>query len=76
MYKFKNVGLWGRLAEGNVSSTAQRVIAHLRARQVQVFAPPSATPIARQVGGLEIVEEAELAARADVIVAVGGDGTM
>jgi NAD+ kinase len=76
MYKFKNVGLWGRLAEGNVSSTAQRVVAHLRARQVQVFAPPSGAEIACDSGSLEIVEEAELAARADVIVAVGGDGTL
>ncbi|HEX5418448.1 MAG TPA: NAD(+) kinase [Gammaproteobacteria bacterium] len=76
MYKFKNVGLWGRLAEGNVSSTAQRVVAHLRERQVQVFAPPSAAEIAHRPGSLEIVEEAEIAARADVIVAVGGDGTL
>lgn len=76
MYKFEHVGFWGRLSESNVSSTALDVIAHLKTRQVRVFAPPSAAAIGRRIDGIEIVEEADLAARVDVIVAVGGDGTM
>jgi NAD+ kinase len=76
MYKFKQVGFWGRLSESNVSPTALRAIEHLKAKRIAVFAPPTAAAIAADLDGVEIVAEDELAARADVIVAVGGDGTM
>ncbi len=76
MKEFKNVGLWGRLSESNVSDTALALAAHLLERRVAVFAPPSAADIQARVPGVEIVEEAELAAHVDVLVAVGGDGTL
>ncbi|HEX7079567.1 MAG TPA: NAD(+) kinase [Gammaproteobacteria bacterium] len=75
-YKFENVGFWGRLSESKVAETALKVIARLKTRNARIAAPPSAAGIAAQAGGLEIVDEADLASKVDVIVAIGGDGTM
>ncbi|HEU4618529.1 MAG TPA: NAD(+)/NADH kinase [Gammaproteobacteria bacterium] len=76
MYKFKHVGFWGRLSDRNVSPTALRAIEHVTSKRVRVFVPPSADSIVAGIDGVEIVGEQELAARIDVLVAVGGDGTM
>ncbi len=76
MDEFKNVGLWGRLSESNVSGTALSIVSHLVERRISVFAPPSGADIAARLPGVEIVEESELAARVDVLIAVGGDGTL
>jgi NAD+ kinase len=76
MYKFKHVGFWGRLSDRNVSPTALRAIRHVKSRRVEVFAPPSAADIGGEIDGVEIVPEQQLADKVDVIVAVGGDGTM
>jgi NAD+ kinase len=76
MYKFKQVGFWGRLSDRNVSATAQRAIEHLKSRHLAVFAPPSAADIVSGLEGVEIVPEQELAEKVDVLVAIGGDGTM
>lgn len=75
-YKYELVGFWGRLSDPKVAETAFRVISHVRSRRARIVAPPSAEAIAAQLGGIEILDEAELAARADVILAIGGDGTM
>ncbi|MFO7285506.1 MAG: NAD(+)/NADH kinase [Gammaproteobacteria bacterium] len=75
-YAFEHVGFWGRLSDARVLETASRIISHVKSRQARIFAPPSGEVIARRVGDIELLDEAELAARADVIVAIGGDGTM
>jgi NAD+ kinase len=76
-YKFQNVGLWGRLSESKVADTALRVMAHLKTREANIVAPPSAAAAVDEIGGgITIADEAELASRVDVIIAVGGDGTM
>src|SRR5690606_34640017 len=75
-YKFEHVGFWGRLSDTKVAETASKVISHVQSRNVRIVAPPSAEPIARRLGNIDLVDEAELATRADVIVAIGGDGTM
>src|SRR5690606_40078916 len=74
--KFEHVGFWGRLSDAKVAETASRVISHVKSRNARIVAPPSAEAIARKVGDVDHVDEAELATRADVIVAIGGDGTM
>lgn len=79
-YKFKNVGLWGRLSEPKVADTALGVMRHLLTRDVHVVAPPSAAALVERLqkpaANLTLVDESALAGEADVIVAVGGDGTM
>src|SRR5690606_39970577 len=75
-YAFEHVGFWGRLSDARVLETATRIISHVKSRQARIFAPPSGEVIARRVGDIELLDEAELAARADVIVAIGSDGTM
>src|SRR5690606_8437321 len=75
-YKFKHVGFWGRLSEPKVAETALKVISHVKSRDARIVAPPSAEAIAQELGGIEVVDESELATHADVIIAIGGDGTM
>jgi NAD+ kinase len=73
--QFKTVGLWGRLTEPSVAEPAKQVVAHLRKRGTKVFAakqPSGADPLS----GIKIVDETDLANHVDVVVAVGGDGTL
>ena len=73
--QFKTVGLWGRLSEPSVAEPAKQLLAHLRKRRIQVFAPRQAdTPSLGD--GVEIVPETQLAGRVDVVMAIGGDGTL
>jgi NAD+ kinase len=72
---FKTVGLWGRLSEPSVAEPAKQVLAHLRKRRIQVYAPRQAET--ESLGdGLKTVAETELAERVDLVVAIGGDGTL
>jgi len=73
--QFKTVGLWGRLGEPSVSEPAKQVVAHLRKRDVRVFAATSGD-VAALPDGLTGVAETELAERVDLVVAIGGDGTL
>src|SRR5690606_37701908 len=75
-YKFEHVGFWGRLSDAKVAETASRVISHVKSRQARIVAPPSGEAIARRIGGIDVRDEAETAARADVIIAIGGDGPL
>lgn len=70
--EFKTVALVGRVEDPRVAEPMSALADHLGRAGVAVIAtpqaslPPPVTP----------VEEAELAARADLIIAIGGDGTM
>ncbi len=72
---YRTVALAGRPAESRVGEAMLALAAHLRDRGVRVraaaghesgFAPPE----------VELVQEADIALGADLVVAVGGDGTM
>jgi NAD+ kinase len=73
--QFKTVGLWGRLYEQSVAEPATQVLAHLRKRGIEVFAAKQSDG-AGLLAGVTRVDETELAARVDVMVAIGGDGTL
>jgi NAD+ kinase len=75
-YQFHNVGLWGRLSESKVADTALRVMTHLKSRNATIIAPPNAATLADRIGGVAITDEHDIASQVDVIIAVGGDGTM
>ena len=74
-YAFKTVGLWGRLAEPSVAEPAVQVVAHLQRRGVQVYADAALAAEAKLEHVIPVAES-EVPARVELIVAVGGDGTL
>jgi NAD+ kinase len=73
--QFKTVGLWGRLSEPSVAEPAMQVLAHLRKRGTKVYAAKQSGG-AGNLSGIKLVDEAEFAKHVDLVVAVGGDGTL
>ena len=73
--EFRTVALWGRLGEHSVAEPAQQVLSHLRQRGITVLASITSDPT-RALKDASHVDERELAARADLVVAIGGDGTL
>ncbi len=73
--KFNTVGLWGDLSSGSVAQPAAEIAAHLAAREIQTInlAQESLTAIP---AGVQASELTEAAAGVDLIVAIGGDGTL
>ena len=67
--------LVGRFADTRVAESTAVLVPHLVERGVRVLSCESLGDIAG-AGAVEIVSESELAARADLIVAIGGDGTL
>ncbi len=70
--EFRTVGLLGRVEDPRVAEPMSALAGHLERAGITVMA----TPRASLPPPVEAVAEAELAARADLIVAIGGDGTM
>src|SRR5687768_9212554 len=73
--EFRTVALWGRLGDDSVAEPAQQVLSHLRQRGITVLAAITSDPT-RELKDATHVDERELAAKADLIVAIGGDGTL
>jgi len=73
--QFKTVALWGRLGERSVTEPALQVLSQLRERGITVLVAITSDP-ARELAGATHVDEREAATRADLVIAIGGDGTM
>lgn len=73
--EFKTVGLWGRLAERAVAEPALQVLKHLKKRGVVVFASIESDGN-DAFGEATRVAERDLVPAVDLVVAVGGDGTL
>ncbi|HEX7236320.1 MAG TPA: NAD(+) kinase [Gammaproteobacteria bacterium] len=73
--EFKTVALWGRLGERSVMEPALQVLSQLRQRGLTVLASITSDP-QRELKGATYVDEREAAARADLVIAIGGDGTL
>jgi len=73
--EFTTVALWGRLSERSVTEPAQQILSHLVKRRIKVLASVVADPT-RALKGATHVDEREIAAKADLVIAIGGDGTM
>jgi NAD+ kinase len=73
--RFSSIGLVGRYEDARVADSMSAFAEHLLARGLAVLfdGPAGAT---RLPAGVEPVPADELARRADLIVAIGGDGTM
>lgn len=70
--EFRTVALLGRVEDRRVAEPMAALAEHLGRAGVTVIA----TPRAALPPPVEAVDEAELATRADLIIAIGGDGTM
>ena len=73
--EFKTVALWGRLGEHSVTEPARQVLSHLRERGITVLASITSDPT-RELEGATHVDEREIATKADLVIAIGGDGTL
>jgi NAD+ kinase len=73
--EFRTVALWGRLGEHSVTEPARQLLSHLQQRGITVLASITSDP-KRELSHATHVDERELAARADLVVAIGGDGTL
>jgi NAD+ kinase len=72
---FKTVGLWGRFREPNVIEPAQQILDHLRKRGMRVLVS-SQSDDRSALRGAERVDQDAIVAEIDLVVAVGGDGTL
>jgi NAD+ kinase len=70
--EFKTVAIVGRVEDPRVREPTSILAAHLAKSGVQVIAKPGVS----FESPVRIVDEAQLAENADLIIAVGGDGTM
>lgn len=70
--EFKTVALVGLISDARVSEPMEALCSHLNAAGIDVIAAPD---IAQRLPA-RAVDEHELAQHADLIIAVGGDGTM
>jgi len=73
--EFKTVGLWGRLSEPAVAEPALQVLKHLKKRGITVFASVESDGN-DAFGEATRVAERDLVPAVDLVVAVGGDGTL
>ena len=73
--EFRTVALWGRLGERSVTEPALQLLSHLRERGIAVLVSAASDPT-RALAGATHVDESEIAERADLVIAIGGDGTM
>jgi len=67
--------LVGRFPDPRVAESVQALIPHLRSRQVRVLISEE-TPYTGSAEGLVRLPEREIGAQADLVIAIGGDGTL
>ena len=73
--KFKNVGLWGRLCEATVAEPAATIVSHLRSRRIEVLFPEQ-EDIPAKLGDVTCLPTQDLPGAVDLMIAIGGDGTL
>jgi NAD+ kinase len=73
--EFRTVALWGRLFDSSVAEPARQVLSHLRERGITVLASLASDP-ERQLADATHVDESDIALKADLVIAIGGDGTL
>ena len=74
MVLLRSCALVGRFTDPHVAESSQAVLAHLATRQITVLLDEAAALADR--GAAVRVPEGELGRRADLMIAVGGDGTL
>ena len=73
--EFKKIGLWGCLAETRVAKPVLTIASHLRDQGIEV-ACPSQDQIPKKLKDIPTYGEDDLPLKVDLIMAIGGDGTL
>src|SRR5262249_58584986 len=73
-FPVRSCALVGRFADARVAETVHTLLPHLASRGVQVLLSEAAPGI--DAAGVVRVPETAIAERADLVIAVGGDGTL
>lgn len=73
--QFKNIGLWGRLSDTKVAEPAATLVSHLRDLGIDIFFLEQ-EGIPSELSDVSCLSATELPAAVDLMVAVGGDGTL
>jgi NAD+ kinase len=73
--QFNTIGVWGRLSDARVAETALQIIERLRSAGVDVLMPAQAD-VPAELTNVGTLDTDALAAKVDLIITVGGDGTM
>ena len=73
--KFKKVGLWGRLCEASVAEPAATIVSHLRSLKIEVLFPEQ-EDVPEELGEVTCLPTQDLPAAVDLMIAIGGDGTL
>lgn len=71
--KSKSIGILTKPKFPEVKSTVQAVVTWLRSRSIDVLLDTTATALLGEPGGFQ---KTQLASKADVLLVLGGDGTM
>lgn len=74
--KFGKIALWGRLSNDMVAAPAQRIVSHLRRRGIEVFVSPEVLDIDAFAECRPLPPDRKLRSAIDLMIAVGGDGTL
>ncbi|HLJ39085.1 MAG TPA: NAD(+)/NADH kinase [Steroidobacteraceae bacterium] len=73
-FPVRTCALVGRYTDARVAETVHALLPHLKSRGVQVLASESAAGL--EAPDVTRVPEAAIGARADLVIAIGGDGTL
>jgi NAD+ kinase len=73
--RFSTIGLIGKYGDPHVGETLLRLIQHLSERKLRVILDADAADLV-SAGSAESMARAQLAAASDLMIVVGGDGTM
>ncbi len=73
--QFKNIGLWGRLSDTKVAAPTATLVNHLRGLGIDIFFLEQ-EGIPSELSDVSCLSATELPAAVDLMVAVGGDGTL
>src|SRR5437016_13734690 len=74
-FPVRRCALVGRLSDPRVAESVAALLPHLSARQVQVIVGEDA-PLGQTGKHVLRVAEREIGAHADLVIAIGGDGTL
>lgn len=72
---FHTIGLIGKFGDPNVAGTLNQIAAHLRRRQSRVLLDDSSARLMPN-SGLEIANRTVIGEQCDLVIVMGGDGTM
>jgi NAD+ kinase len=71
----RTCALIARFADTRIADSSAALAAHLQARGIAVLVPNDGS-VPADAGDVHAVDEAELVAKSDLVVAIGGDGTL